>query len=299
MPEVSVIILSYNTKEVTKNCLDYLLKSLTSQKIKSEIIVVDNASKDSSPEMLLEYAKKIKNSDIDFEIILNRKNLGYPKGNNQGIKIARGEFVLLLNSDAYINKNINWEELFDYLHKNKDIGVMTVKVVLETGKIDPASHRGFPTIWRSFSYFTGLEKLFAKIPLLNRLFGGYHLTYLNLNQIHEIDSPVGAFFLAKKDILDRVKGFDDENFFLYGEDLDLSLRIKKLGYKIIFYPKYEITHLKKVSGIKKKDEQISAKTKDYFYDAMKIFYRKHYENKYPNFINRLVYTAIDLKKKFS
>ncbi len=299
MPELSIIILSYNTKEVTENCLNYLSESLTKQKIKAEVVVVDNGSSDGSQEMLLEYTKEKAGKSIDFKIILNRRNLGYPKGNNQGIKISKGEYILLLNSDVYIDKEIDWKELFNYLENHPEVGVLTVKVVLENAEIDPASHRGFPTIWRAFSYFAGLEAIFAKFPLLNRLFGGYHLTYLDLSKIHEIDSPTGAFFLGRRDALNRVKGFDDKNFFFYGEDLDLSYRIKKFGYKIIYYPKYEVTHLKKVSGIKKKDKGIQIRAKNNFYQAMKIFYKKHYESKYPNFLNKLVYFAIDLKKRFS
>ncbi len=299
MPELSTIILSYNTQEVTHNCLNYLIRSLNDQKAKAEVIVVDNGSTDGSQEMLLEYAKTISPNNIDFELILNRKNLGYPKGNNQGIKKAQGEFVLLLNSDAYVDNEIDWKELFHYLRKNQDVGALTVKVKLEDGSIDPASHRGFPTIWRSFTYLTGLEKVLGKLPLLNRLFGGYHLTHLDLNQIHEIDSPTGAFYLARKEVLDRVKGFDDINFFLYAEDLDLSYRIKKFGYKIVYYPKYQVTHLKRTSGIERKDSRIQKKSKKYFYDSMKVFYKKHYENKYPKFVNALIYFAIDLKEKFS
>ncbi len=299
MPELSVIILSYNTKEVTKNCLNFLVRSLSSQKIESEIIVVDNGSTDDSAEMLLDYVRAIENPKINFELILNKKNKGFAGGNNQAIKIARGEFILLLNSDVYIEKELDWKEIFDYMRNKIQVGVLTVKVSLENDSIDPASHRGFPTIWRAFSYFAGLEKTFARAPLLNRIFGGYHLTSLDLNTIHEIDSPTGAFYLAKKTALDRVGGFDEENFFFYGEDLDLSYRIKKFGYKVVYYPKYEVTHLKNISGIKKKDESIGIKAKNNFYEAMKIFYRKHYQKKYPALVNKFIYWAIDLKKKIS
>ncbi|MDP3974444.1 MAG: glycosyltransferase family 2 protein, partial [bacterium] len=91
--------------------------------------------------------------------------------------------------------------------------------------------------------------------------------------------------------------FDDKTFFLYGEDIDLSFRIKELGYKILYYPKYSVLHLKSVSGLKNKDVRIKNKTKGYFYDAMKSFYKKHYENKYPKFIKYIVYYFIDLKEK--
>lgn len=296
MLQLSVIVLSYNTTSVTKQCLESLVKSLSQSKdLGFEIIVVDNASVDSSQKMLVEFQSR---QTADFKLILNKKNLGYPKGNNQAIKKARGAYVLFLNSDTLLT-NVDFESLIKYLDKNKDIGVLTVKVKLPTEKIDPASHRGFPTIWNSFCYFLGIEKLFEKTPLLGKYFGGYHLTHLDLNTTHEIDSPTGAFYLTRKHILDKVKGFDDKNFFFYGEDLDLSYRIKNLGYKIIYYPLYEILHLKHTSGLKKQDSAIRKKSKRYFFDAMRIFYRKHYENTHPWFVNKVVYFFIDLKERIS
>jgi GT2 family glycosyltransferase len=138
--------------------------------------------------------------------------------------------------------------------------------------------------------------LTAKIPLLNRLFGGYHLTYLPLTTRHEIDTPTGAFFLARKDVLDVLKGFD-EIFFMYGEDIDLSYRIKRLGYSIIYDPTFTVLHLKNQSGIKRKNNvTIQKKTRNYFYESMAIFYKKHYEQCYPRWINALVYAAINRKK---
>lgn len=289
MKDLSIIILSYNTNEITKNCLDSLSKNLKRYpSVNWEIIVVDNASVDGSVAMFQ------KNKDI--LLILNKKNVGYPKGNNQAINIAEGKYILLLNSDTLV-ENIDFEELLGYLEKDPAIGVLTVKVVLPSGRIDPASHRGFPTVWNSFCYFSGLEKLFGKIPVIGKYFGGYHLTNMNLDKVHEIDSPTGAFYLVRKDVLNKVGGFDDKNFFMYGEDLDLSYRIKKNGYKILYYPDSTIIHLKHTSGLKKADEETRNRTKGYFYEAMKKFYEKHYENLYPKFITKTVYFFIDLKRR--
>ncbi len=298
MPQLSVIILSYNTKDITKQCLDALIKSLNVSKLESEIIVLDNASEDSSVEMLKKYESTKTYPKPKLVFIYNKKNVGYPKGNNQGIKIAKGKYILLLNSDALI-QNIDWQTLLKYLDNNPQVGVLTVKVNLPIGRIDPASHRGFPTIWNSFCYFSGLEKILGRIPLIGKYFGGYHLTHLDLQKIHEIDSPAGAFYFSPRVVLNKVKGFDDKNFFLYGEDLDLSYRIKELGYEVIYYPFYTTLHLKHASGLKKKNTKIRSKSREYFYESMKIFYRKHYERTHPWFINKLVYFAIDLKKKFS
>ncbi len=299
MPQLSIIILSYNTKGVTKQCLDGLIKCFEEQKsVTGEIIVVDNASHDGSVEMLKQYQQSQLPLSISLELILNKKNVGYPKGNNQGIQKAKGEFILLLNSDAIIQK-IDFQELFEYLRSHKDVGALTVRLILPNGTIDPASHRGFPTIWNSFCYFTGLEKILGPIFFIGKFFGGYHLTHKNLNTMHEIDSPTGAFYLSPAEVMRQVGGFDDKNFFLYGEDLDLSYRIKEKGYKIIYYPKFLVLHLKHTSGLKKKNSSVQNQSKEYFYKAMKIFYKKHYEKIHSQFINTLVYFAIDFKKKIS
>ena len=298
MPDLSVIVLSYNTKKLTLNTLTKLYKSLKSSNINSEIVIVDNGSVDNSIEMLNRFKDARSYENIVIKTIFNKKNMGYPKANNQGIEVSSGRNILFYNSDVLV-ENIDWKDLIHYFDNNQEVGVLTVKVLLTNNKIDPASHRGFPTVWNSFCYFSKLERVFGKIPGFNRLFGGYHMTYKSLNKIHEIDSPSGAFYLTRKKILDIVDGFDDKTFFLYGEDLDLSFRIKELGFKVLYYPKYSVLHLKSVSGLKKKDARIKNKTKDYFYDAMKSFYKKHYQSKYPNFISKIVYFFIDLKRRTS
>lgn len=287
MTKLSAVILSYNTKDITRQCLESLIKTVTDNKpLPIEIIVIDNGSTDGSVEMIKSFS--------NVKTIFNAKNLGYPRGNNLGLRSASGEYILFINSDIIFGQ-VDLKKIIDYLDQNKDIGALTVKVVLPSGSIDPASHRGFPTLWRSFCYFFKLEKLFGSLPLLNRLFGGYHLTFLDLKKVHEIDSPSGAFYLGRSGLLKKLKGFD-EDYFMYGEDLDLSYRIKNLGYKIVYYPLSEVTHLKYSSGLKKNGPE-RKKTRRYFYEAMKIFYKKHYQEKYPGIINRFVYFIIDLKIK--
>jgi GT2 family glycosyltransferase len=293
--DLSIIILSYNTQDLTKQCLDSIVKSLDKTKVKVEIIVIDNASKDDSVQLLKTYEKKHKSKNISLKFIYNKENVGYPRGNNQGMKVAKGEYILLLNSDVIV-QNVNFEKLLEYMRKNPKIGALTVKVNLPVGGIDPASHRGFPTPWNSFCYFTKLEMVLGRIPGLKSLFGGYHLTKYNLKRIHEIDSPTGAFFLSPKEILDKVHGFD-EDYFMYGEDLDLAFKIKQLKYKIIYYPLYTVVHFKYKSGLQGKQKKVRSKTKKYFYESMKIFFKKHYSKKYPFFVRWIVYFFIDLKSK--
>ncbi len=298
MADLSIIIVSYNTAEMTKRCLTTLLTTISTQKNTAlEVIVVDNASQDNTPKVLESIQSEYQKKDILFTAVLNSQNLGYSKANNKGAAVARGKYLLFLNSDVLV-EGVKFESLFELMDKDPSIGVMTVKVILPDGSLDPASHRGFPTLWRSFSYYSGFEKAFGKLPFLNRVFGGYHLTYKNLKKRHEIDSPTGAFYLTRKEIFNKVKGFD-EHFFMYGEDLDLSLRVKALGYKTIYDPQYAVTHLKYQSGLKSKDSNTKSKTKEYFYDAMRIFYDKHYSKKTPSFLNRIVYGVINYKAKTS
>jgi len=293
MISLSIIIVSFNTKEITKKCLLSLKKNFVKYPLEHEIIVVDNNSSDGTVEFLLDLKKQWNNIDI----FLNKKNLGFGKGNNLGLEKCKGKYVLYLNSDAIVS-DIDFQDLINLMEMQKDIGALTVKVVLPTGEIDPASHRGFPTLWRSLTYFSGLEKAFSNIPVLNKLFGGYHRVDLNLNNIHEIDVPTGAFLFAKRKILNKFGGFD-KDYFAYGEDIEMAFQIKKLGYKIIYYHLWKVLHLKSVSGLKKKDKNIKKKTNYYFYDSMKIFYKKHYAKNHNRLTNGLVYLAIDVKKYFN
>lgn len=293
MISLSIIIVSFNTKKITFRCLSSLKKNFLKYPQNYEVIVVDNGSKDGSVEML----KKLSSNWSQMKVFFSKNNLGFGKGNNLGLSKAKGKYILYLNSDAIVD-DIDFSDLINLFRIKKDLGALTVKVILSNNKIDPASHRGFPNLWRSFSYFIGLEKIFSKVPFFNKIFGGYHLVYLNLEEIHEIEVLTGAFLLTKKEILDKIGGFD-EDYFAYGEDIEMAWQIKKLGYKILYYPLWEVLHLKSVSGLKKKDKNIRRKTNFHFYNSMKIFYKKHYAKKYPWFINKLVYLAIDIKSKIN
>ena len=291
MIDLSIIVVSFNTKDITLQTIQKAQNALKKGSLRWEIIVVDNNSHDGSPEAI----KKIADG-VRVKALFNKENTGFGKPNNQGVAISTGRYVLYLNSDVYVPEVPLFDALIKQMDSHPKRGAMTARVELQNGSIDPASHRGFPTVWRSFCYYAGLERLTANIPLLNRLFGGYHLTSRPLSTIHEIDAPTGAFFLVRRSILDTLGGFDEE-FFMYGEDIDLSYRIKQLGYSIVYDPTYTVLHLKYQSGIKNKNNSaIRTKTKGYFYDSMAIFYRKHYEQNYPAWVTRLVYATIDHKK---
>lgn len=285
MKDLSIIIPSFNTANITVQTIRSIEQHLHT--INGEIIVVDNASTDDSVDAL----SKIPN----IQLIPLSQNVGFSKANNIGLQKAQGKYILFLNSDMLI-ENIEFNELLNYLDQRPKVGALTVKVHLQKGGIDPASHRGFPTLWRSFTYFVGLERAFQKIPGLNRLFGGYHLVHKSLNTPHAIDAPSGAFFLTRKNLMEELQGFD-EQFFMYGEDLDLAFRIKEKGYSVIYYPKFHVTHLKYQSGLKNQNEQVKKKIRKHFYEAMGIFYQKHFYKKYPSPISQLVLSIIDQKIK--
>jgi len=293
MIPLSIIIVSFNTKEITKKCLLSLKKNFSKYPLEYEILVVDNDSRDGTVEFLLDLEKKWKN----IHVFLSNKNLGFGKGSNLGLEKSRGKYILYLNSDAIVS-DLDFRDLIKLVEFQKNIGALTVRVVLPSGEIDPASHRGFPTLWRSFTYFSGLEKIFFNTKFLNKLFGGYHLAHLNLKNIHEIDVPTGAFLLTKREIVTKFGGFDND-YFAYGEDIEMAFRIKEAGYKIIYYPLWEVLHLKSISGLKKKDSNIRKNTNYHYYDSMKIFYNKHYAKDYNWLINNMVFFLIDIKKNLN
>lgn len=293
MIPLCIIIASYNTKEITKRSLVSLRKNFLKYPLDYEVIVVDNASTDGSVRMLLDLQKNWSN----LKVSCLKKNIGFGKANNLGFSKCDAKYILCLNSDAIVT-DIDFNDIINIFEIQTNLGVLTVKVILPDGKIDPASHRGFPTLWRSFCYFSGLEKLFKQFPVINKIFGGYHLVHLNLDTVHEIEAPTGAFLFTTKQVIDKIGGFD-KDYFAYGEDIEMSYQIKKLGYKIIYYPLWSVLHLKSLSGLKKNDTKIKKKTSKYFYESMKIFYRKHYARTHNPVTNYLVFLAIDLKQFIS
>ncbi len=297
MRTLSIIILSYNTEHITRDCVDSLILSLSPYTdLHFEIIIIDNASTDGSPLMLSRLQKNKSIANITIKVVLNKVNEGFPQGNNRGVSESSGTYLLFLNSDVLVG-SVDWREILEYMEKNPQVGVLTLRVNLPSGNIDPASHRGFPTLWNSFCYFSGLEKMTQFSPSLSAIFGGYHLTQYALDKPHEIDSCTGAFYLTRRNLFNEIGGFDKE-YFMYGEDIDLSYRIKQLGHHILFFPKYSVLHLKHQSGLSKKKTAVQSETKAHFYRAMKIFYRKHYAVYHSSLINRAVYSLIDLKSKF-
>lgn len=287
--DLSIIILSYNTVDLLRRCLQSVHET-QGENYQLQTIVVDNASTDGSSEMVEKEFPWVK-------LIRSKRNLGFATGNNLALPSALGRYVLFLNSDTILPSKI-FPEILGYLDKEPQVGALTVRLVLRSGEMDPDCHRGFPTPWASLTYFLGLGKIFLK----SRLFGRYHQFFLPLERIHEIDSACGAFLLVRKKALREIDGWD-ENYFFYGEDIDFCYRLKQKEWKIIFYPQIEVLHYKGASSglrqetqdITQADRETRLKAAKASIEAMKIFYRKFYRQKYPFLLTWGVLLGIQIK----
>ena len=227
--QLSVIIVNYNVKHFLEQCLYSVLKA--SKNLDTEIFVVDNDSADGSTQL-------VKEKFPGVNLIENNTNLGFSKANNQAVKKAKGRYILLLNPDTVVEED-TFEKIIGFMDSNPDAGGLGVKMIDGKGNFLPESKRGLPTPWVAFYKMFGLSKIFPG----SKKFGKYHLTYLNENEIAEIEVISGAFFMIRRSVLEMT-GLLDENFFMYGEDIDLSYRITQAGYKNYYYPETTIIHYK-------------------------------------------------------
>jgi len=246
-----------------------------------EVLVVDNGSSDGSPAM-------VKEEFGNVILIESKENLGFAKANNIAIKKAVGDYILLLNPDTIVVGDC-LDKCVQYMDKHRDIGVLGCKVILPDGRLDVACRRSFPTPSVSFYRMVGLSKLFPK----HKRFAQYNLTYLDENETYDVDSVVGAFMLVRREIIDQV-GMLDEDYFMYGEDIDWCYRIKQAGWKVVYYPEAVIIHYKGASGGKRNPRIIYE-----FYRAMYLFYKKHYQSKYSILVTCIIYLGIALKLAIS
>jgi GT2 family glycosyltransferase len=287
--DVSVIILNFNTKDLTGVCIERLKQSLLGT-YSMEIILCDNASLDGTVDM-------VKKKFPDVIVIQNGNNLGFAAGNNPGIRRAKGRFIVLLNSDTEVARD-SIAEMIAFMDLHPKAGAATCKLMLPNGRMDPACHRGFPTPWASLTYLIKLEKLFPK----SKLFGEYHQGYKDLSTAHEVDCISGAFFMMRKEVIEKV-GLLDEDFFMYAEDIDMAYRIKNAGWEIWFTPGVSVLHKKKQSGRAHSEKSRRVTTEIYFHTYNWLFYKKHYAKKYGasmNFIVTCVYTVrLFLLKRFA
>ncbi len=284
-PLLSIIILNYNTKKVALDSVASIEKNYPREVADGafQIILADNGSPDKSLQAFTAYKKQTKIKL--FTVVDNKSNIGFAKGNNKGVSLAKGKYVLFLNPDTIVySKTLT--RMISFMDATPDAGAATCRVELPNGDIDEASHRGFPTPWNAFTHFSGLEKIFPH----SRLFAGYTRGWEDISKIHTVPSIVGAFLLVRKSVGEAI-GWWDEDYFFYGEDLQFCFDIWKSGYKIYYVPDVKILHYGGVSsGIKKKSAAITTannetrkKVQQYRFDAMRIFYKKNYAYHHPLF----------------
>ena len=255
--KLSVVIVSYNVSHYLLQCLDSLQRALRG--IDGEVIVVDNHSRDNSVALVHQAHPEVK-------VIENLHNLGFSKANNIALRHAKGEYALLLNPDTIVADN-TIRDCIAFLDLHPDAGAAGVMMLNADGTVAPESRRGVPTPLTSFYKLSGLCRMFPRSPR----FGRYYLGHLPWQTPQQIDIVSGAFCMLRRSVLDKV-GLLDEDYFMYGEDIDLSYRILKQGATNWYLP-YPILHYKGESTQKSSFRYVHV-----FYQAMLIFFRKHFSH---------------------
>ncbi len=271
-PDLSVVIVTFNVRDLLRSCLRSLLSS--EGDFIYEVIVVDNCSSDGS-------VATVRSEFPGVEVVASQVNGGFAYGNNLGLVRARGRYALLLNPDTVLPKTA-LSDMVSFMDAHSDAGAAGPKLVRQDGSLDLACRRSFPTPEVSFYRMLGLSKIFPN----NTRFARYNLTFLDPDHVVEVDSVAGAFMLVRGELLRQV-GLLDESFFMYGEDLDWAFRIKQSGWKVYYNGRVEVLHFKGESS-----RQRSVKTSFEFYRAMLTFYRKHYARTTPPPVHLMIVGAI-------
>ncbi|WP_338409480.1 glycosyltransferase family 2 protein [uncultured Flavobacterium sp.] len=254
--QLSVIILNYNVRFFLEQCVFSVQKAL--EDIDGEIIVVDNNSSDDSCAMM-------KSSFPNIKLIVNKENIGFPKGNNIGVAHAKGEYVCILNPDTVVAED-TFKKLLSNCIKHPSHGITGCKLIDGTGNFLPESKRGLPTPWVAFTKIFSLYKVFPK----SRLFNRYYAQHLSENQSGKVAVLVGALMIMKRDLYNQIGGFD-ENCFMYSDDIDLSYVVLKLEKNNYYFHETSVIHYKGESTVR---DGLYMKR---FSDAMQFFYKKHFK----------------------
>jgi GT2 family glycosyltransferase len=271
--DLSVVVASYNTRDLLRQCLRSL-KTATSN-LATEIIVVDNSSLDGTGAM-------VSQEFPDVRLLANPSNEGFAKANNRALKSARGRFVLMLNPDTLVPPD-TIQPLVEFLSANPKVGLVGCRVDRPDGRLDEACKRGFPTPFSAFARFLALDKIFP------RRLGSYRRLGDDPAGRYEVDAVVGAFMLVRRETLDDVGGLD-EDYFMFGEDLDWCYRVKQRDWQIYYVGDRSIVHHKGAAT-----RRAPQRMNYHFHRSMFLFHRKHLVDRYPFFVNWLVYTGITLR----
>ena len=273
--KLSVVIVNYNVKYFLEQCIHSIQKAMDG--LSAEIYVVDNNSVDGSVRMIREKFHEV-------HLIENKENKGFSRANNQAIRKAKGEYILILNPDTILEDD-TLVKCVKFMDSHPEAGGLGVQMIDGKGKFLPESKRGLPSPSVAFYKMFGFSALFPR----SRIFSKYHLGYLDKYRIHEVDVLAGAFMMVRKSVLEEI-GLLDEDFFMYGEDIDLSYRITRAGYKNYYYPLTRIIHYKGESTRKSSLNYVFL-----FYNAMIIFARKHFSKENARMFSLLINLAIYLR----
>ena len=267
MISISVIIVNYNAQYFLKNCLGSIFSSDIIDQI--EVIVVDNASSDGSCDML-------KDDFPEVTCIQNKANVGFGKANNKGVSIAKGDYILILNPDTMLGET-SLSQMLNFCKNQKEFGAAGVQFIDGSGNFLPESKRNFPTLKVAGAKLLGYSKY-------------YYANHIDKESINKVDILTGAFMFVKREVYEEIGGFDEE-FFMYGEDIDLSYRISKAGYKNHYVGNIKVLHFKGESTTKDRFYLTN------FYGALSIFYKKHFPNSATAYslINMLIRVIISIK----
>lgn len=277
--KLSIVIVNYNVKYFLEQCLRSVYKALP--QVEAEIWVVDNNSSDDSVGLVREKFPEVK-------LIANKHNPGFARANNQAIRQAQGEYILLLNPDTVVQEN-TFEASLDFMDRHPGAGGLGIKMLDGRGKYLPESKRGLPTPWVAFCKMTGLTRLFPH----SERYARYYLGHLSPEQNQKVEILAGAYMLLRREALDHT-GLLDEDYFMYGEDIDLSYRLLQAGYQNYYLAESSIIHYKGESTRKGSLNYVKI-----FYRAMVIFAQKHFSKRYAHFFGLFIELAIYLRASLS
>ncbi len=284
-----VVVVNYNTRGLLEHCLTRLLGSRVDAEL--DIFVVDNGSTDGSTDLVHRCFQQV-------TLIRSSRNLGYAAANNLAVSriltdwrsrcSPPGEYILLLNSDSFVEPD-SVRVIASFLEEHPEAGIAGPKLVLKDGSLDLACRRSFPRPASAFWKLTGMSRLYPGSPR----FASYNLTYLDPDVTTEVDSVVGAFMMVRMEAVNEA-GLMDDSFFMYGEDLDWSYRIKHRGWRVYYVPATTVLHFKGASSSKQSYRLIIE-----FYRAMHRFHRKHYARESPTLLNFAVTAGIIMRGTFA
>ncbi len=273
--QLSIIIVNYNVKYFLAHCLLSVLYASKNSQV--EVFVVDNMSQDGSVEMVKEKFPWVK-------LIANEENVGFAKANNQAVELSTGKYILYLNPDTIVPEDC-FEKCIAYMDAHEKVGALGCRLIDGKGIFLPESKRGFPTAQAAFFKISGLSSIFKKSTFFNQ----YHLGFLSEHETNEVDVLVGCFMFCRKTVIDEVGSFDEE-YFMYGEDIDLSYKIKQAGFSNVYFPETTVIHYKGESTKKGSLNYVKM-----FYQAMIIFAKKHFKNSQKGLFVMLIQFAIYLR----